>query len=86
MRRYIRDCIFFPSICIEGVRGDVVGFSIIVIKECLTTDVWTIWEMKMSAHLMEKGLDAYLDTAGSPLVNLEMQHDGRSAQTWMKRV
>jgi hypothetical protein len=22
---------------------------------------WTIWEMKMSAHLMEKGLDACLD-------------------------
>jgi hypothetical protein len=25
-------------------------------------NVWTIWEMKMLAHLMEKGLDAYLDT------------------------
>ena len=24
-------------------------------------DDWTIWEMKMSAHLMEKGLDACLD-------------------------
>ena len=23
---------------------------------------WTIWEMKMLAHLMEKGLDAYIDT------------------------
>ncbi len=22
---------------------------------------WTIWEMKFSAHLMEKGLDIYLD-------------------------
>ena len=24
-------------------------------------DDWTIWEMKFSAHLMEKGLDACLD-------------------------
>jgi hypothetical protein len=24
-------------------------------------DDWIIWEMKMSAHLMEKGLDACLD-------------------------
>ena len=24
-------------------------------------DDWTIWEMKLSAHLMEKGLDACLD-------------------------
>ncbi len=24
-------------------------------------DDWTIWEMKISAHLMEKGLDACLD-------------------------
>jgi len=25
-------------------------------------------------------------TAVSPLINLEMQHNGRSAQVWMKRV
>jgi hypothetical protein len=25
------------------------------------SDDWTIWEMKMMAHLMEKGLDACLD-------------------------
>ncbi len=25
------------------------------------SDDWTIWEMKMTAHLMEKGLDACLD-------------------------
>ena len=25
-------------------------------------DDWTMWEMKMTAHLMDKGLDKYLDS------------------------
>ena len=32
------------------------------------------------------GEGGHADGAVSPLINLETQHDGRSAQVWMKRV
>jgi hypothetical protein len=41
---------------------------------------------KARAHLLPQPGHTWLPHAVSPLINLGMQHDGRSARVWMKRV